>query len=68
MRKATFKNVGGVRVDGKDQATLMIEHEEERAGLATVRGKGMRKTYTLPLATVVEMIMWRVAKNEAAEK
>ena len=45
---------------GKREGTLTIEGK-----LITFRAKNSRKTWTLPLATVVEMLIWKVASSDA---
>lgn len=62
-RKARFKVYG--RMDGAPSATVEIDRASD---LITVRPLRRRKTYTLPLASVAEMVIWRFARAEAAEK
>lgn len=63
MRRARFRIVG--RLDGATQGTVEIDRA---AGLFTVRPFRRRKTATLPLVTVAEMVLWRIARADAAEK
>lgn len=63
MATARFKVYG--RFDGAPAATIEVDRG---AGLFTVRPLRRRQTYTLPLSTVAEMVLWRIVKAEAAEK
>jgi hypothetical protein len=62
-RRARFRVYG--RLDGASQATVEIDRASE---ILTVRPFRRRKVYTLPLSTVAEMVIWRIARAEAAEK
>jgi hypothetical protein len=65
MRRAHFKIEGpGVRLNGAHRGRLTIE---EAAGRQLVRVRPLRqREYVLPLATVAEMVIWRVVRNELA--
>lgn len=62
-RLARFKVTG--RFDGASLATVTVERA---TGIISVRPLRRRRVYALPLATVAEMILWRIAKADAAEK
>jgi hypothetical protein len=53
------------RFNGTTQATVTIDRGP---GTIEVRPYRRRKSYTLPLAFVADMVMWRCLKAEAAEK
>ena len=64
-RRAHFKIEGfGVRLNGAHRGRLTIE---EAAGRQLVRVRPLRqREYVLPLATVAEMVIWRVVRSELA--
>lgn len=49
------------RLDGAQGGTMLIDRER---ALVTVRPRGRRKTYTLPLLAVAEMILARVVRYD----
>jgi hypothetical protein len=53
------------RFDGLPEATVEIDRG---TNTFTVRPLRSHRTYTLPLATVAEIVLWRIARVEAAEK
>lgn len=59
MSKATFKVEG--RFNGASSATVEVDRG---SGTLTVRPKHQRATFTLPLTTVAEMVLWRCLKDE----
>jgi hypothetical protein len=67
-RRARFKV--NERCDGAASCTVIVEAPNPPSvvpslrTLITVRPKGRRRVYTLPLATVAEMIVARVVKAE----
>jgi hypothetical protein len=61
MSVAKFKVEG--RFNGADGATIEIDRG---AGTVTVRPTRQRTTYTLPLATVAELVLWRALKADVA--
>ena len=65
MRRAHFKIDGpGIRLNGAHRGRLTIE---DAAGRQLVRVRPLRqREYVLPLGTVAEMVIWRVARNELA--
>jgi hypothetical protein len=65
MRRAHFKIDGaGIRLNGAHRGRLTIE---DAAGRQLVRVRPLRqREYVLPLATVAEMVIWRVVRNELA--
>lgn len=65
MRRSIFRNVPlPGKVDGRRQATVIIEQNEE-SGDGLVRVRPLRgREYTLPLGSVAEGVCWRVAKAE----
>jgi hypothetical protein len=65
MRRAHFKIEGaGIRLNGAHRGRLTIE---DAAGRQLVRVRPLRqREYVLPLGTVAEMVIWRVARNELA--
>lgn len=63
MSKAKFKTYG--RFDGANTATVTIDRN---ADLFSVRPLRRKREYTLPLAVIAEMVIWRIVKAEAAEK
>lgn len=67
MRRAHFKIDGpGIRLDGAHRGRLTIE---DAAGRQLVRVRPLRRReYVLPLATVAEMVIWRVVRNELANE
>lgn len=67
MRRAHFKIDGpGVRLNGAHRGRLTIE---EAGGRQLVRVRPLRqREYVLPLATVAEMVIWRVVRNELASE
>jgi hypothetical protein len=76
-RRARFKV--NERCDGAPSCTVVVEvgpaPEDAPAALRyitraliSVRPKGRRRLYTLPLATVAEMIVARVVKAEIPER
>jgi len=54
-----FKVVG--RLDGVQGGTLEVDRAR---GLVTVRPKGRRRTYSLPILTVAEMVLAKVVRAE----
>lgn len=57
------------RVAGRQGATVMIEPVgREGTWLFKVRPKGSRKVYEISLAAVAEIICWKLAKQEMAER
>jgi hypothetical protein len=63
MRRARFRVFG--RFDGATAATVEVDRA---AGLFTVRPLRRRRTFTLPLAAVAEMVIWRIVRAEVAER
>jgi hypothetical protein len=57
--------VARLRAGGPCEGTVLVERA---AGLFHVRPKRSRKLYTLPLATVAEMVVWAHVKAEKREK
>lgn len=64
MSKASFK-VDGLHLDGATEATVTIDREGHQ--LLTVRPKGRRRTYTMTLSDVAELVAYRAAKNEVVQ-
>ena len=64
MSVATFK-VDRIHLDGATEATITIDREGHQ--LLEVRPKGRRRTYTMSLADVAELVAYRVAKNEVVQ-
>ena len=64
-RRAHFKVESfGVRLNGAHRGRMTIE---EAAGRQLVRVRPLRqREYVLPLATVAEMVIWRVVRSELA--
>ncbi len=58
-RPARVKVLGSF--DGVSEATLTLDRA---AGVLTVRPTRRRRTFSLPLSTVAEWVMWRVIKAE----
>ena len=65
MSIARFKTIGQFDQSYVQNATIEIDRD---VNLISVRPKGRRRTYTLPLSTVAEIICWRVIKAELLEK
>lgn len=65
MSIARFKTIGQFDQSYIQSATIEIDRG---ANLISVRPKGRRRTYTLPLSTVAEIICWRVIRAELLEK
>lgn len=65
MAVARFKTLGQFDQSYIQAGTIEIDRS---ADLVSVRPKGRRRTYTLPLSTVAEIICWRVIKAELIEK
>ena len=65
IRRAHFRIDGpGVRLNGAPRGRLTIDGE---GGRQLVRVRPLRqREYVLPLATVAEMVIWRVIRNELA--
>ena len=63
MRKARFDTP--VWIDQSRRATVEIDRDSL---VFTVRLFRRRRTFELPLRTVVEDVVWRVLKAESAEK
>ncbi len=63
-RKAHF-HVEGENFDGIREAKVTIE-ENGKSGLFIVRPKGRRVFYSLPLAEVAAIVLWRDKKATAA--
>lgn len=55
-----------VNLDGKAESTLEIEMG--RVPMATVRPKGARHSYSVPLSVVVSMIAYRAAKDKLTKE
>lgn len=65
MSIARFKATGSFDQSYVQDGTIEIDRV---AGLISVRPKGRRRTYTLPLSTVAEIICWKVIRAEMLEK
>lgn len=65
MRRARFKL--SCPLDGARGGTVTIEGGDEHA-VVSVRPSRRRRTYTLPLAVVAEIVLCRVAKAEDATR
>lgn len=65
MAIARFKIVGQFDQSYMQKATIEIDRG---ANLISVRPKGRRRIYTLPLSSVAEIICWRVIKAELLDK
>ena len=65
MAIARFKTIGQFDQSYIQNATIEIDRN---ADLISVRPKGRRRTYTLPLSAVAEIICWRVIRAELLEK
>lgn len=65
MAIARFKTIGQFDQSYIQPATIEIDRG---ANLISVRPKGRRRTYTLPLSSVAEIICWRVIRAELLEK
>lgn len=65
MSVARFKTIGQFDQSYVQSGTVEIDRD---ANLISVRPKGRRRTYTLPLSTVAEIICWRVIRAELLEK
>ena len=65
MAIARFKAIGQFDQSYIQKATIEIDRN---ANLISVRPKGRRRIYTLPLSAVAEIICWRVIKAELIEK
>lgn len=63
MSRSKFKIEG--RFDGTDGATVTIDRG---AGLFSVRPLRRRREYTLPLATVAEIVLFRIVRAEVNAK
>ncbi|MGH9651509.1 MAG: hypothetical protein ACRD3I_13710 [Terriglobales bacterium] len=63
-KKAYFPVVG--RFNGRPGAARVIV--ERGVGLFGVREFRRRRVYTLPLATVAEMVVYAIVKREAVER
>jgi hypothetical protein len=53
---------GAGRFNGATEATVEVNRN---AGTITIRPLRQREVYTLPLATVAEMIIWRCMRGDA---
>lgn len=58
--------VEGRNYDGVRQATVIIDRDEH--GFFTVRPMRRHRTYTMLLADVAELVLWRCIREEAREK
>jgi hypothetical protein len=65
MAIARFKTMGQFDQSYIQHGTIEIDRN---ADLISVRPKGRRRTYTLPLSAVAEIICWRVIRAELLEK
>ncbi len=65
MAIARFKTIGQFDQMYMQQGTVEIDRN---ANLISVRPKGRRRTYTLPLSSVAEIIVWKVIKAEMVQK
>lgn len=65
MSIARFKTIGLFDHSYVQQGTVEIDRN---ANIISVRPKGRRRTYTLPLSTVAEIIVWKVIKAELLQK
>lgn len=65
MAIARFKTMGQFDQSYLQSATVEIDRA---ADLISVRPKGRRRTYTLPLSAVAEIICWRVIRAELIQK
>lgn len=65
MSIARFKTIGQFDQSYVQAGTVEIDRN---ANLISVRPKGRRRTYTLPLSTVAEIICWRVIRAELLQK
>ena len=65
MAIARFKTTGQFDQSYIQAGTVEVDRD---ANLISVRPKGRRRTYTLPLSTVAEIICWRVIRAELLEK
>lgn len=65
MAIARFKTIGQFDQSYVQNGTVEIDRN---ANLISVRPKGRRRTYTLPLSAVAEIICWRVIRAELLEK
>lgn len=64
MSIARFKVNGQFDRPITQEGTLEIDRKN---GLISVRPKGRRRVYTLPLAVVAEYVCWKVIKAEVIE-
>lgn len=62
---ARFRVVGRFDRVGVQEATVLVDRA---AGLFTVRPLRRRKTYTLPLSTIAEIVVARITKAEVARE
>lgn len=65
MSVARFKTIGQFDQSYVQSATIEIDRD---VNLISVRPKGRRRTYSLPLSTIAEIICWRVIRAELLEK
>ena len=65
MRNSRFKVYGRFDSTRTGEATVTVERA---TGLIHVRPYRRKRTFTLPLADVGEMIVWHVVKAEVREK
>lgn len=64
MSIARFKTSGKFDKSCIQEGTVEIDRDK---GLISVRPKGRRRTYTLPLSAVAELICWKVINAEVVE-
>ena len=64
MSRAKFK-VAGEDFDKAKTATVVISR---MTNMFSVRPSHRHRTYVLPLATVAQMVLWKVIKGEAEAK
>jgi len=65
MAIARFKTSGHLDASYTQDGTIEVDRT---AGLISVRPKGRRRMYTLPLSTIAEIICYRVIRAELLEK
>lgn len=65
MSIARFKTIGQFDQSYMQHGTVEVDRDHN---LISVRPKGRRRTYTLPLSAVAEIICWKVIRAELAEK